>query len=69
MSLILVFHNQQKEPGPLQEDASYHVWVGVGDGTAARTQRIAEGRVEHHQRSTGWRALVQRFLDEYEEDA
>lgn len=64
MSLILVFQNDQKEPGPLRKDANYIVWVGVGDGTAEYTHRIAEGRVEHHMRSDGWETLVQRFLDE-----
>jgi len=63
MSLILVFHNDQKEPGQLKEDASYNVQVLVGDG-GPFSKTIASGRVEHHMRSDGWEILVRRFLDE-----
>ena len=67
MSLILIFQNEQKNPRPLRENANYNVWVGVGDGTMNGTQSIAAGRVEHHMRSAGWKALVRRFLDEHRE--
>lgn len=64
MSLILVFHNDQPhDSGPLVEDASYDVRVLVGDG-GPNSRTIAQGRVEHHLRSAGWKALVRRFLDE-----
>ena len=67
MSLILVFHNDQKEPGPLREDANYNVAVFIGDGTAAGSCEIARGRVDHHQRSLGWATLVRRFMDSIHE--
>jgi len=64
MSLILVFHNDQpKNTGPLKNDANYNVTVMVGDGGPNSTI-LAEGRVEGHQRSNGWRVLVRRFLVE-----
>lgn len=63
MALIIIFHNQQKVVGPLLEDANYRVTVHVGDG-GPNSKLIAEGRVENHQRSLGWKALVRRFLDE-----
>lgn len=65
MSLILVFHNVQTEPGPLQDDASYTVEVLVGDGGPS-SRVISSGRVEHHSRAAGWEALVRRYLDELE---
>ena len=63
MALIIIFHNQQKVVGPLLEDADYRVTVLVGDG-GPNSRLIAEGRVEHHQRSLGWKALVKRDLEE-----
>jgi hypothetical protein len=63
MALILVFHNDQKTLGPIRKDASYNIEVFVGNG-GRDSLSIAKGRVEHHQRSDGWEALVQRFLDE-----
>jgi hypothetical protein len=44
------------ELGP-DHDASYKVIVKVDD------QPVEDGRVEHHVRSHGWPALVQRYLD------
>lgn len=63
MALILVFHNDQTDPGPLRENANYNIEVFVGDG-GVNSLSIAKGRIEHHNRSDGWEALVQRFLNE-----
>ena len=66
MALILVFHNTQKDKGPLKEDANYDVTVLIGDGSVERTTPIARQHIEHHKRSDGWKALVQQFLNECE---
>ena len=59
MSLILVFHNDGTGG---ETDANYDVSVLVGDGTKKGSTEIARGRVEGHDRSCGWRALVDWFL-------
>ena len=61
MSLILVFHNDGTGG---QEDANYDVQVLIGDGTTNGSRAIAAGRVEGHDRATGWVELVSTFLDQ-----
>jgi len=64
MSLILVFQNISN----LQERSDYDVQVLVGDG-GPNSAIISKGMVINHARSKGWKALVQRYLDETEEDS
>jgi hypothetical protein len=54
MALILVFHN---DGTGLDHDANYNVEIRINDRV------IESGRLEHHVRSQGWAALVQRYLD------
>lgn len=66
MALILVFHNDFKGDGELPEDSAYDVQVLVGDGTKEGSHLIADGRIEHHNRSDGWEKLVSTFLRQRE---
>lgn len=59
MALIVVLRNLSSL-APVS-DYAYEVLVGDG-GPTSRT--ITEGVVKGHRRDDGWRALVQRLLDE-----
>lgn len=60
MSLIVVVTNKSN----LASVSDYYYEVLVGDGTVARSQTLARGRIEQHVREAGWKALVQRVIDE-----
>lgn len=60
MSLIVVITNVSK----LAPTSDYNYEVLVGDGTDAGSASIAHGKITGHQRSDGWKKLVQRVLDE-----
>lgn len=60
MALILVFVNKSN----LASVSDYDVEVMVGDGTAAHSRTIHRATVKAHTRDDGWKALVQRLLDE-----
>ncbi len=64
MALILVFVNKS-DLAPISD---YKVEVLVGDGTPARSTVIAAGSVKDHERSLGWKVLVERFLSEHPGD-
>jgi len=63
MSLILVFRNISN----LQECSDYDVQVLVGDG-GPLSNIISTGKVINHNRSNGWQALVQAYLDSHQDD-
>lgn len=60
MSLIVVIRNLSG----LADTSDYEYTVLVGDGTKAKSKKITGGRIVGHVRSRGWKALVQRVLDE-----
>lgn len=60
MSLIVVLTNKSA----LAPVSDYNYEVLVGDGTPDGSDLIARGQVKAHTRSDGWKALVQRLLDE-----
>lgn len=60
MSLIVVLTNKSQ----LADISNYNYEVLVGDGSTERSQSIAHGRITGHRRADGWKALVQRLLDE-----
>ena len=60
MSLIVVLTNKSK----LAPHSDYNYEVLVGDGTASGSHTIAAGEIKDHARTNGWKALVQRVLDE-----
>lgn len=60
MALILVFVNKSE----LAAISDYNVEVLVGDGTYERSKRISVGKVVGHVRDHGWKALVQKYLDQ-----
>ena len=59
MALIIVIQNISQ----LAPTSDYRYEVLVGDGTI-RSNNIAHGEIKAHKRDDGWRALVQRVLDE-----
>ena len=63
MALILVFVNKS-ELAPVSD---YAVEVLVGDGTAAKSTRIAAGLVKGHVRANGWKALVKLYLEQHDQ--
>ncbi len=60
MSLVVIVRNVTS----LAPTSDYDYWVRVGDGTREGSREIASGRVTGHVRADGWKALVQRVLDE-----
>ena len=60
MSLIVVARNTS-ELAPVSD---YAVQVLVGDGTPERSKTIHAATVTGHNRADGWKALIQRILDE-----
>lgn len=60
MSLVVIIRNVSA----LAPVSDYEYVVRVGDGTPERSQQIAEGKIQRHARADGWKALVQRVLDE-----
>jgi len=60
MSLIVVARNTSN----LADVSDYAVQVLVGDGTPERSKTIHAGTVKGHERALGWKALIQRILDE-----
>lgn len=60
MALIVAFVNTS-DLAPISD---YRYEVLVGDGTYERSQILARGDIKQHCRADGWRALVQRVLDE-----
>lgn len=65
MALFVIMHNDATGQ---QGVGNYNCWVLVGNGSDAGSHRIAEGRVEGHQRADGWKKLVQLFLDSQPDD-
>lgn len=65
MALILVLQNvSPKVDGKLSPISDYNYEVMVGDGTVWGSHRIAKGEVKGHTREDGWKALVERLLQE-----
>ena len=60
MSLIVTIRNISE----LASISDYEYKVLVGDGTPERSNLIASGKIKAHVRTAGWKALVQRVLDE-----
>lgn len=60
MALIVVIQNVSS----LAPVSDYDYRVLVGDGTPERSHTIASGKILAHTRDDGWKALVQRVLDE-----
>ena len=59
MSLIVVATNMSN----LADVSDYNYQVLIGDGSP-RSKTIAGGKIEGHKREDGWKALIQRILDE-----
>ena len=60
MSLIVIVRNTSR----LADVSDYTVQVLVGDGTPEHSRTIHAGTVKGHTRADGWKALIQRMLDE-----
>ena len=60
MALILVIQNKSD----LASLSDYDYQVLVGDGTVGRSLPLAQGRIEKHDRSQNWQALVKKVLDQ-----
>ena len=60
MALILVIQNKSD----LASLSDYDYQVLVGDGTVGRSLPLAHGRIEKHDRSQNWQALVKKVLDQ-----
>lgn len=60
MALILILQNVTN----LAPVSDYKVEVLVGDGTPDRSTCLYRGIVTAHTRDDGWKALVQRLLDQ-----
>ncbi len=61
MALIVVIQNLSQ----IAPVSDYRYEVLVGDGSI-RSKTIAKGEIKAHTRDDGWKALVQRLLDESE---
>lgn len=62
MALIVVITNVSQ----LAPISDYNFEVLVGDGSP-RSLTIRKGSIKSHTRADGWKALVQRVLDDEEE--
>lgn len=63
MALIVVLTNVSN----LAPVSDYNYRVLVGNGTAERSQTIAQGIIVQHVRVDGWQALVARVLQQNQE--
>ena len=60
MSLIIVLQNISK----LAPTSDYKYEVMVGDGTSLGSRTLECGTIEGHMRSDGWRALLQKLIEQ-----
>ena len=61
MSLIIVLQNISK----LAPISNYRYEVLVGDGTVSGSSVLERGMIEGHTRADGWRALLQKLLEQH----